>query len=113
MNDCIFCKIVDGVIPSTKLFENDDMIIIKDLNPQAKIHLLMIPKRHYTDIGELSLGDPALLARCFATLATLTDSLGLENGYRIITNKGSDGCQSVKHIHVHILGGEKLAEKMG
>ncbi len=113
MKDCIFCKIIDGEIPSTKVFENDDLIIIKDLNPQAKIHLLLIPKTHYENIEELAVNDPELLKRCFATLAEVSDSLGLKDGYRVITNKGENGCQSVKHIHIHILGGEKLAEKMG
>lgn len=113
MNDCIFCKIVDGVIPSDKVFENDDMIIIKDLNPQAKIHLLLIPKMHYENIEALAKENPELLRRCFETLPAITDGLGLKDGYRLITNKGDNGCQSVKHIHIHLLGGEKLAERMG
>ena len=113
MNDCIFCKIIAGEIPSTKVFENEDMVIIKDLNPQAKIHLLILPKKHYANIGELATNDADLLKRCFSAFAGLTDELGLQNGYRLITNKGDDGCQSVNHIHIHILGGEKLAEKMG
>lgn len=113
MNDCIFCKIVDGVIPSDKVFENDDMIIIKDLNPQAKIHLLLIPKMHYENIEALAKDNPELLKRCFEALPAITDGLGLKDGYRLITNKGDNGCQSVKHIHIHLLGGEKLAEKMG
>jgi histidine triad (HIT) family protein len=111
--NCIFCKIIAGDIPSSKMFENDDMIIIKDINPQAKFHYLLIPKLHYRNIAELSVENGDLLVRCLKTLAGLTDELGLKNGYRLITNKGSDGCQSVDHIHIHILGGEKLSEKMG
>ncbi|MFA6867123.1 MAG: histidine triad nucleotide-binding protein [Clostridia bacterium] len=111
--DCIFCKIIAGEIPSKKVFENEDMIIINDISPQAKCHYLMIPKKHYENIGDLATNDPELLGRCFAKFATLTDTLGLGNGYRIITNKGYDGCQSVNHIHIHILGGEHLSEKMG
>ena len=113
MKDCVFCKIIAGEIPSTKVFENEDMIIIKDLNPQAKIHLLILPKAHYANIGELAAKDPDLLKRCFSAFSDLTDELGLSNGYRLITNKGEDGCQSVNHIHIHIIGGEKLAERMG
>lgn len=111
--DCIFCRIIAGEIPSAKLFENEDMVIIKDVNPQAKIHLLLLPKAHYANIGELAVENSPLLARCFQKLAELTEELGLEGGYRLVTNKGHDGCQSVNHIHIHILGGEKLGEKMG
>lgn len=112
-NECLFCKIVAGEIPSEKVFENDDFIIIKDINPQAKLHYLLIPKKHFDNIGEMAINDPLLLSRCLSEMAGLTESLGLSNGYRIITNKGYDGCQSVNHIHIHILGGEKLSEKMG
>jgi len=113
MKDCIFCKIACGEIPSEKVFENEDMIIIKDLHPQAKIHLLMTPKKHYANIEELAKENPDLLKRCFAAFALIVEDLGLEDGYRVISNKGVNGCQSVNHIHIHILGGEKLADKMG
>ena len=110
--DCIFCKIIAGDIPSAKVFENEDIVIIKDINPQAKKHFLLLPKKHFANIGELAQGDPELLGRCLATFAGLTEELGLSNGYRLVTNKGEDGCQSVNHIHIHILGGEKLSDKM-
>ena len=114
MNEnCIFCKIIAGEIPSKKVFENEDMIIINDINPQAKYHYLLIPKIHYENIGTLAMENSELLGRCLSVFATLTEKLGLNNGYRLITNKGDDGCQSVNHIHIHILGGEKLSEKMG
>lgn len=113
MSNCLFCKIAAGEIPSSKLYEDEDMIIIKDLNPQAKIHLLLIPKKHFDDVQDFAANDGATLARCLSKLSALTDKLGLSNGFRLITNKGEDGCQSVKHIHIHILGGEKLSEKMG
>ena len=111
--NCLFCKIIEGEIPSTKIFENEDMLIIKDINPQAKIHYLLLPKGHYENIGDIALHDPELLTRCLQTFATIADGLGLQNGYRLVTNKGDDGCQSVHHIHIHIMGGEKLGEKMG
>ncbi len=112
MESCIFCKIVAGEIPSARVFENEDMIIIKDINPQAKCHYLLIPKTHYKDIGEMSAQNPELVARCLKSLSEQADKLGLQNGYRLVTNKGEDGRQSVAHIHIHILGVEKLSERM-
>lgn len=110
---CIFCKIVKGEIPCEKVYEDGKILIIKDINPQAKLHYLLIPKEHYSDMGELSSNNPESTAYCFSKIAALSEKLGLSNGYRLITNKGIDGCQSVQHIHIHILGGEKLAERMG
>lgn len=112
MSDCIFCKIANGEIPSTKLYEDDDMIIIKDLNPQAPVHLLLIPKEHYANIIEMSDAQAQTLAKCVKKLSALTDQLGLQNGFRLVSNKGTDGCQSVEHLHIHILGGAKLSDTM-
>ena len=112
MSDCIFCKIANGEIPSTKLYEDDDMIIIKDLNPQAPVHLLLIPKEHYANIIEMSDAQAQTLAKCIKKLSTLTDQLGLQNGFRLVSNKGADGCQSVGHLHIHRLGGCKLSDTM-
>lgn len=112
MSDCIFCKIANGEIPSTKLYEDDDMIIIKDLNPQAPVHLLLIPKEHYANIIEMSDAQAQTLAKCVKKLSALTDQLGLQNGFRLVSNKGADGCQSVGHLHIHILGGTKLSDTM-
>ena len=113
MKDCIFCKIIAGEIPSAKAYEDDDILIIADINPQAAKHYLMMPKKHYSDITDMGAADPAALGKMFEKLASLTDKLGLGNGFRIVSNKGEDGCQSVNHLHIHILGGEKLSEKMG
>lgn len=112
MDNCIFCKIVKGDIPSTKVYEDDDMIIIKDLNPQAPVHLLLIPKEHYANIIEMTDSQSQTLAGCLKKLSTLTDELGLQNGFRLVSNKGEDGCQSVGHLHIHILGGRKLSDTM-
>ena len=112
MDNCIFCKIVKDDIPSTKVYEDDDMIIIKDLNPQAPVHLLLIPKEHYANIIEMTDSQSQTLARCLKKLSTLTDELGLQNGFRLVSNKGEDGCQSVGHLHIHILGGRKLSDTM-
>ena len=112
MDNCIFCKIVKGDIPSEKVYEDEDMIIIKDLNPQAPVHLLLIPKEHYANIVEMSDAQAQTLAKCLKKLSTLTDKLGLQNGFRLVSNKGEDGCQSVGHLHIHILGGRKLSDTM-
>lgn len=112
MDNCIFCKIVKGDIPSAKVYEDEDMIIIKDLNPQAAVHLLLIPKEHYANIVEMSDAQAQTLAKCLKKLSTLTDKLGLQNGFRLVSNKGEDGCQSVGHLHIHILGGRKLSDTM-
>ena len=112
MKDCLFCKIIAGEIPSAKVYEDDDMIIIKDLNPQAPVHLLLIPKEHYANIIEMTDSQSQTLARCLKKLSTLTDELGLQNGFRLVSNKGEDGCQSVGHLHIHILGGTKLSDTM-
>lgn len=112
MDNCIFCKIVKGDIPSAKVYEDEDMIIIKDLNPQAPVHLLLIPKEHYANIVEMSDAQAQTLAKCLKKLSTLTDKLGLQNGFRLVSNNGEDGCQSVGHLHIHILGGRKLSDTM-
>ena len=112
MNDCIFCKIIKGEIPSAKIYEDDDMLIIKDVNPQAEIHYLLLPKEHYANIVEMTDAQAVTLARCIKKLSTMVDSLGLADGFRLVSNKGVNGCQSVEHLHIHILGGQKLSDKM-
>ena len=113
MEDCIFCKIANGIIPSKKFYEDDNMIIIADINPQAKLNYLMIPKKHFANIVEMSEEDALMVGKCLKKVGELADSLGLENGFRIVSNKGENACQSVNHLHIHILGGEKLADRMG
>ncbi|MFA5449563.1 MAG: histidine triad nucleotide-binding protein [Clostridia bacterium] len=113
MDNCIFCKIAKGEIPSKKLYEDEDMFIIADINPQAKKHYLLIPKAHYSDICQMSDAEAVVLGKALKKLSTLVDTLGLQNGFRLVSNKGKDGCQSVYHLHIHILGGEQLSEKMG
>lgn len=110
--DCIFCKIINGEIPSSKVYGDENMIIIKDINPQAPIHYLMIPKTHFKDITEMNDEQAIIVGKCLKKLGELADSLGLQDGFRIVSNKGENGCQSVGHLHIHVLGGEKLSEKM-
>lgn len=110
--DCIFCKIAAGEIPSTKVFENDKILAFKDLNPQAPVHVLVIPKEHIASADEVTADNACLVSEIFKEIPNIAKICGLTNGYRIITNIGDDGCQSVKHMHFHILGGAKLAERM-
>ncbi len=110
--DCIFCKIVAGEIPSPRVFENDEFIVINDVNPQAKVHLLAIPKEHFADIGELDDKRAMVVGRMIKKLGEIAKEMGLDDGYRIVSNKGKFGCQSVMHLHIHLLGGEQLGEKM-
>lgn len=105
---CVFCKIIAGEIPSEKLYEDDDVVIIKDIEPKAARHYLMIPKRHYKLISEMTDADAAAFARALRKIPTLTEKLGLKNGYRLVINQGDDAGQTVFHLHVHILAGQPL-----
>lgn len=108
MNDCIFCKISRGEIPSEKLYEDEALFIIKDVEPKAKLHYLCIPKEHFALLSEMDDGRAEVLKRCFRKISELQKTLGLEDGYRLIVNQGENGGQSVHHLHIHILGGEPL-----
>ena len=114
MDDCLFCKMVKGEIPCTKLYEDEDMIVIKDISPTPKIHYLMIPKEHYADITELNDERAITLGRMLKKGAELADkTLNMKDGFRIVNNKGAHGCQSIKHLHFHIIGGEQLQDRLG
>jgi histidine triad (HIT) family protein len=108
MNDCIFCKIIKGEIPTKKFYEDKHCIIIEDINKIAKKHYLLIPKNHYALLEEAKLKDQISLGKSLKKLTTLKQELGLENGYRLIVNQGKDAGQTVHHLHLHILGGELL-----
>lgn len=108
MNDCIFCKIRDGIIPAPKLYEDKRMFIIKDINPKAKLHYLMIPKKHYKLLADMTAEDAADLGESLKTIPQLADLLGIQDGFRLVINQGENAVQTVFHLHVHILGGEKL-----
>ena len=107
--DCIFCKIANGEIPATKVYEDDTVIAFNDLSPQAPIHVLIIPKEHITSAAEINSGNSAIVAHIFEVAAKLGKDFGLENGYRIVNNCGEDGGQTVGHLHFHVLGGRQLA----
>lgn len=108
--DCLFCKIVDGQIPSNKVFEDDKILAFYDINPEAKIHVLVVPKAHIDSANDICSSNSAQVAYIFEKIPEIAKLAGITNGYRIITNSGADACQSVMHLHFHILGGEKLPE---
>ncbi len=110
--DCLFCAIINGDIPSKKVYEDEKCYAFLDINPQAKVHCLIVPKVHISSVDEICESNKDVIAHIFATIPEIARSLGLDNGYRVVTNIGDDGCQSVKHLHFHILGGEKLSENM-
>ena len=110
MENCVFCKIVKGDIPSPRLYEDDKMIVIRDIEPKAKLHYLCMPKTHFATLAELNEERAEIVKHIFQVIPTLEKQLGLENGYRVIINQGENGGQTVAHLHVHLLGGEKLAD---
>ena len=110
MENCIFCKIVAGEIPSPRLYEDEEMIVIRDIEPKAKLHYLCIPKTHFALLSEMDGEKAEILSRCFMKIAKLEKELGLEDGYRVIINQGENGGQTVHHLHIHLLGGEKLGD---
>ncbi len=111
--DCIFCKIIAGEIPSSKVYEDDKILAFKDINPMAPVHILVIPKIHIASCDEVAAENSAVIAHIFENIPAIAKEAGITNGYRVITNCGDDAKQSVKHLHFHILGGKSLPENMG
>lgn len=112
--DCIFCKIVAGEIPSRKAFENERILVFHDIAPMAPVHLLAIPKVHIASAAELTADNSSVVSEIFEVIARLAREMGLDkSGFRIVTNCGEDGCQSVHHLHFHLLGGKKLPADLG
>ena len=111
--DCIFCAIIKGDIPSNKVYEDDYCFAFMDINPQAPVHCLVVPKNHIPSADAISAGNSLYVAKIFEAIPHIAKKLELGEGYRIVSNIGENGCQSVKHIHFHILGGRKLTEVMG
>ena len=106
---CIFCKIVNGEIPSNKVYENDKVLAFYDLEPQAPTHILIIPKQHIASPAHIGQEHEALVGKIFSVIAQLAKELGLEDGYRVVTNCGKDGGQTVGHLHFHVLAKRNLA----
>lgn len=111
--DCLFCKIIAGEIPSAKVYEDEHVYAFRDINPQAPVHVLIVPKEHIAAADEITAANSTAVAAVFAAIPKIAAAEGLSNGYRVITNVGEDGCQSVRHLHFHLLGGRKLPESMG
>ena len=107
--DCLFCKITAGEIPCKKVYEDDQVLAFYDVDPQAPVHFLVIPKAHIASPADITPENSAVVARIFAVIARLARELGLEKGYRVVTNCGADGGQSVPHLHFHVLAGRSLA----
>ena len=110
--DCLFCAIIKGDIPSSKVYEDEGCYAFLDINPQAKVHALVVPKEHIPSADAINADNSSVIAHIFEVIPKIAAELGLSDGYRVVTNIGENGCQSVKHIHFHILGGEKLSENM-
>lgn len=110
--DCLFCAIIKGEIPSKKVYEDEVCYAFYDINPQAPVHFLVVPKLHVSSADEVCAKNADIVAHIFSKIPEIAKAAGIKNGYRVVTNVGEDGCQSVKHIHFHVLGGTKLSENM-
>ena len=111
--DCLFCKIAAGEIPSSKVYEDDMCLAFHDINPQTPVHILIIPKAHIASANEVDETNSRYVAHIFEMIPEVAKMAGLTGGYRVITNCGDDACQTVKHLHFHIMGGRRLPENMG
>ena len=113
MSDCLFCKIINGDIPSAKVYEDEKVYAFRDIAPQAPVHVLVIPKKHVASVAAIDELDDATVAACLRACRKVAELEGLsEGGFRVVSNCGDDACQSVKHLHFHVLGGKKLSETM-
>ena len=110
--DCLFCKIVAGEIPSTKVYEDEKVLAFRDIAPQAPTHILVIPKCHIGSVAEITTENSGVVAHIFEVIPTIAAAEGLENGYRVVSNCGADAGQTVHHLHFHILGGRELTLEM-
>jgi histidine triad (HIT) family protein len=108
MTDCLFCRIIQGEIPSKKVYEDEHTYAFEDLNPKAPTHVLIVPKKHVADLKEAKLEDAELIGRCHLVAAEIARQRGIEQGYRTVLNVGPDSGQSVFHLHVHLIGGRKM-----
>lgn len=109
MSDCIFCKLASGEIPTTVVYQDEEVFAFNDMSPQAPVHVLIIPKKHIASVAQLADTDAGLIGRMFTVARDIAAKLGIaENGYRLVVNNGNDGGQSVKHLHAHLLGGKAM-----
>ena len=108
MSDCLFCKIINGKIPSKKLYEDEKILAFYDISPIAPVHFLVIPKQHIASVDAIDADNSAIVAYIFQKLGELAKLAGIENGYRVISNCGADAGQTVQHLHFHVLGGKEM-----
>ena len=109
MSECLFCKIIAGEIPSTCVYEDDYVFAFRDITPRAPVHVLVVPKEHIASAAEVDASNSHHVAKCFEAIAKITEKEGLDNGFRVVSNIGSDGGQTVYHLHYHIIGGKPLS----
>ena len=112
MENCLFCKIVKGDIPSTKVYEDEKVLAFRDIAPMAPTHILVIPKAHIGSVAEVTAENADVVAHIFTVIPKIAEAEKLENGYRVVSNCGSDAGQTVHHLHFHILGGKQLNTEM-
>ena len=113
MEDCIFCKIIRGEIPSTKVYEDDEILAFNDVNPAAPIHILVIPKKHINSLADMNPEDEKLVGKIYGVINKIAEREGFKDeGFRVIVNCGKNGGQEVMHLHFHILAGKQLGEKI-
>ena len=112
MENCIFCKIIAGSIPSTKVYEDETILAFRDIAPQAPTHILVVPKAHIEDCNGITAENSAVIAHIFEVIPQIAKAEGLVNGYRVASNTGADSGQTVPHLHFHILGGKAMDLKM-
>ncbi len=110
--DCLFCKIIDGQIPSSKVYEDEYVYAFRDINPQAPVHVLVVPRDHIACAQDINADNSIYAAKCFEAIAKIAAAEGLQDGYRVINNCGENGGQTVMHLHYHLIGGVKLTEKI-
>ncbi len=107
MDNCIFCKIINGEIPSQKVYEDEKVLVFKDINPEAPVHILVVPKEHIESANDINEENSSIIGHIFVVIAKVTKDLGIDkNGYRIVNNCGKDGLQTVPHLHFHVFGGK-------
>ena len=111
-NDCLFCAIIEGEIPSTKVFEDELCFAFRDINPQAPTHVLVVPKEHIPSVDGVNAANSAVVAHIFEVIPQIAAAEGLAGGYRVVSNCGDDAGQTVHHLHFHILGGKRLDDAM-
>ncbi len=113
MDGCLFCKIIQGEIPSKKIYEDELTYVFHDISPQASVHALVIPKQHVSGLSAAAELSDTALAACLRTCHTVAEMLGIDqSGYRVVSNCGPDACQTVSHLHFHVIGGNALSSQM-